>query len=139
MQKQVFYAIIVVVIIIAAASVYALYFMPPSTTTTTSTTTSTTTTTTPSIVINLIAENIKFNTTNPTINVKVGQTVNFVIINKDTVSHEFTIKDIPGAATNILSPGQQQTITVTFNTAGTYGYYCSVHPGLMDGQIVVQG
>jgi plastocyanin len=86
--------------------------------------------------ITIIAKDIKFNVTNPNITVKVGS-VQITIINQDTVPHTFLIKEIPSAQTDILNPGQSQTITVDFTTTGTYNYYCSVHPGQMDGTIQV--
>ncbi len=149
MQKQAFYAIIaVVVIVVTAASIYVLYFMPPNTTTTTSSTTTSTTTTTSSTTtsttatttITLIAKDTRFNATNPTIHLKVGQTVKFIIINQESGSmpHSLYIKEIPSASTSTITPGQTANFTVTFSTGGNYTYACAVHPGIMDGKIVVQ-
>lgn len=134
-SRSTYLAVLAVIIIIAVVGVYIIMTMSPGTTTTTSSST----TTSGVKKITMIAKDIKFNATNPTINVNKGDTVQFTVINQDTVSHDFMIKDIAGAATGILDPGKQQTITVTFNTAGTFGYYCSVHPGSMDGNIIVQG
>jgi plastocyanin len=89
----------------------------------------------------MVARNIRFNATNPTIYLKVGQTVKFVFINNDTdsIPHSFYIKNFPNASTPTLGPGQTASFTVTFSTAGNYTYACIVHPGLMDGKIIVQG
>jgi plastocyanin len=86
--------------------------------------------------ITIVAKDIKFNATNPTITVKVGS-VQITVINQDTAPHNFLIKEIPSASTGLLNPGQSQTITVNFATTGTYNYYCAVHPGQMDGIIKV--
>lgn len=103
----------------------------------TNTTTTTTAAKSAETTLTLIAENIKFNTTNPTFTVPVSQPVQIHVVNKDTVPHNFIIEGVPGASTNLLNSGDSQTITVTFDKTGTYKYYCSVHPGLMDGQIQV--
>jgi plastocyanin len=86
--------------------------------------------------ITIIAKDVKFNVTNPTIGVKVGS-VKITIINQDTFPHNFLIKEIPSAITGIINPGQSQTITVNFTSTGTYNYSCAVHPGQMDGKIQV--
>jgi plastocyanin len=90
----------------------------------------------PSQSIVIIAKDIKFNASNPTITVYTG-TVSIKVINDDVAPHNFIIKEIPSAATNILNPSQNQTIIVNLPTAGSYHYYCSVHPGLMDGVLTV--
>jgi plastocyanin len=137
----------VIVIIIIAASAYVLLMMGPTSTTTSTTsttsitTTSTTSTTAAVTTITMVAQNIKFNVTNPTIYLKVGQTVKFVLMNQDsdTIPHNFYIKNFPNASTSTINPGQTASFTVTFSTAGNYTYHCIVHPGLMDGNIIVQG
>jgi plastocyanin len=80
-----------------------------------------------------------FNPTTRT--VSAGTTVTWV--NKDGVAHTATSSSVPaGAATfssgNVGANGQFQ---VTFATAGTYQYYCTIHgsPGAgMHGTIIVQ-
>jgi plastocyanin len=37
----------------------------------------------------------------------------------------------------VIASGSGQVLAVTFNTAGTYRYYCEPHPG-MEGMVVVQ-
>ncbi len=89
----------------------------------------------------MVAQNYKFNGTNPTIHLNVGQTVKFVFINNDsdTITHSFYIKNLTNAATPIINPGQTASFIFTFSTAGNYTYACSVHPSLMFGNIIVQG
>src|SRR5690242_18170936 len=50
-------------------------------------------------------------------------TVNFLVINKGALPHDFKIA---GHKTKLLSPGQAQTLKVTFTKAGTYPYLCTV-------------
>jgi uncharacterized cupredoxin-like copper-binding protein len=50
-------------------------------------------------------------------------TVNFLVINKGALPHDFKIF---GHKTRLLSPGQAQTLKVTFLKAGKYPYLCTV-------------
>jgi len=156
------YIIAVIVAIIAIVAISALVLSgtpatpPYSTTTTTteptsSTTTSTsssttsistTTTTTTSqgaaaTTVTLVAQNFRFNTTNPTITVKAGQQVTFTVVNKDGANHTFDIQGVSGGSTGQIGAGETKTLTVTLS-AGTYKYLCADHPGQMNGQIVAQ-
>ena len=69
---------------------------------------------------------------NAAVQVKVGKTVTWV--NKDTVTHTVT-----SDASSLFDSGFMPTgatFQFTFTTAGTYPYYCTVHP-FMKGTIVV--
>jgi YVTN family beta-propeller protein len=61
-----------------------------------------------------------------------GQTVSW--LNGDAVTHTVTADDDSWDSDN-LAPGQR--FTKTFDTPGTYAYYCEIHPH-MRGQIVVR-
>jgi len=70
--------------------------------------------------------------------VSVGTTVQWV--NQDGVTHTVTKDSGPGASFN-QSVGGGSTFSVTFDSAGTYQYHCTIHgaPGSgMHGTIVVQ-
>jgi len=64
--------------------------------------------------------------------VKVGKTVTWV--NKDTVTHTVTSDGSSLFDSGFMPTGA--TFQFTFTTAGTYPYYCTVHP-FMKGTIVV--
>jgi len=64
--------------------------------------------------------------------VKVGKTVTWV--NKDTVTHTVTSDGSSLFDSGFMPTGA--TFQFTFTTAGTYAYYCTVHP-FMKGTIVV--
>ena len=64
--------------------------------------------------------------------VKVGKTVTWV--NKDTVTHTVTSDGSSLFDSGFMPTGA--TFQFTFTTAGTYPYYCTVHP-YMKGTIVV--
>ena len=70
---------------------------------------------------------------NPTVNMAVGQTVNFTV---NASGHPFYIRVSDGGA-NVSTPAatnqgtQSGTVTWTPNTAGTYYYQCSVHSAMI--------
>ncbi len=132
-------AVIVAIIVIVAVSAFVLSGTPAPSggTTTTTTGTTTTTTTTTAATIRITADNIKFNGTNPTITVKADQPVTFVVVNEENIPHNFIIEGVAGGSTTLLNAGQTEEVTVTLK-AGTYKYYCSIHPGQMDGQIIAK-
>ena len=75
----------------------------------------------------------KFSPANLTI--KVGDTVTWT--NHDTAPHNVVISDGPVKFTSpTLNTGD--TYTYTFTVAGTYDYYCSIHPD-MQASITVEG
>lgn len=59
----------------------------------------------------------------PNIQVKVGTTVTWT--NQDSVPHSVTFKN-GMKDSGLLNQGQ--SFSYTFNTPGTYQYYCTVHP-----------
>ena len=75
-----------------------------------------------------------FSVVQKSITVKKGTTVTWT--NQDNAKHDVT----PDTATDEFKAselfGKGETHSVTFNTAGTYSYYCSPHP-YMKGTIVV--
>ena len=65
--------------------------------------------------------------------VTVGQTVSWK--NNDTITHTSTA-DGASWNTNNIAPGGTST-PITMNTAGSFGYHCTIHPGMI-GTLVVQ-
>lgn len=68
-----------------------------------------------------------------TVTVNVGDSVTWT--NQDSTAHTATAG---GGSFDTGSIGAGQTATVTFDTAGTFAYVCSIHPQ-MAGTVVVQG
>ncbi|HVP22697.1 MAG TPA: cupredoxin domain-containing protein [Conexivisphaerales archaeon] len=123
--KVIIGAFLVVLVGITAATYSTLFLVPPhapSTVVTVSTT------------WELVAANIKYNSTNPTIYVPVGQKVTLTIVNNDGMAHTFDIDEL-NIHTGTINPGESKTVTFTMTSASSYKYYCSIHPGLMDGQV----
>jgi plastocyanin len=68
--------------------------------------------------------------------VRVGQTVNW--LNEDSIEHTATLEGV--FDTGRISPTSAHSENgdqVTFRTAGTFTYHCTIHPGMV-GTIVVQ-
>jgi len=55
--------------------------------------------------------------------VPVGTTVNFKVVNKGKIGHNFSIS---GKTTKLLLPGASQTLTVKFPKKGVFPYKCTV-------------
>ena len=74
-----------------------------------------------------------------TLVIKAGDTVKFT--NGGFMAHDATSGTDPVAdgawASPTLQPGESWSRT--FNSPGTYNYFCSLHPYLMPGTIIVEG
>lgn len=66
------------------------------------------------------------------LDVAVGATVTWT--NTDSVPHTST-SDAPGWNSGTVAPGKQ--FSTTLQSAGTFSYHCSIHPG-MTGTVVVR-
>jgi len=66
------------------------------------------------------------------LNVAVGTTVTWM--NTDSISHTST-SDVNGWNSGIVAPGGQ--FSFAFQTAGSFPYHCSIHPGMV-GTVVVR-
>ncbi len=78
-------------------------------------------------------EIINFAFTPPTIRIKPGTTVTWT--NRDTVKHN-AIADDDSFKTELI--GKDESVSVTFDTTGTFPYYCGPHPS-MRGTVIVEG
>jgi plastocyanin len=81
-------------------------------------------------------QNTAFNPSSLTIS--AGTTVTW--INKDNMTHTAT-SGVPGNPNGMFNSGnmnQGATFSYTFNTAGTFDYYCIPHSATMKGKIIVQ-
>jgi plastocyanin len=73
----------------------------------------------------------------PTITLKQGELESIHMINEDTSSKHNLNIDAFKVHTNNLGYFQSQTITFIANKAGSFPYYCTIHPQ-MRGLVVVQ-
>jgi plastocyanin len=87
----------------------------------------------------VVMQNIAFSPA--TITIHVGQTVTWR--NDDLAQHTTTsgscsgnaCSPMPGWDSGVLNRGQ--SFSHTFNTAGTFSYYCRIHGAMMQGSVVV--
>jgi plastocyanin len=87
--------------------------------------------------VTLIAENNAFNKTNPNIYAKVDTPKKILILNKDIRRHDFIVDEL-NINTAYLSTEQSFTTAIATRVAGTFEYYCSLHPDTMRGKILVE-
>ena len=87
--------------------------------------------------VTLIAENNAFNKTNPDIHAKVDTPKKILILNKDLRRHDFIVDEL-NINTAYLSTEQSFTTAIATRVAGTFEYYCSLHPDTMRGKILVE-
>lgn len=80
--------------------------------------------------VNLEIKNYKF--TPPTIRIKVGTKVTWT--NRDVVQHN-AIADDGSFKTELV--GKDESVSVTFDKPGEFGYYCGPHP-YMKGKVIVE-
>lgn len=136
-------AIVAVLIIGAVASIgYYQFQVAPNLTTTTSTTSAASCT--PSTCVNVTiypnAATVAPGFAPDTITVVLGRNSTVVWLNNDTSGAPHTVT--PKSPTAGWETGSAQlnlgdTYTYTFTVAGTYQYYCTIHPTVMSGTIKV--
>ena len=85
----------------------------------------------------LLMKDNKFNVTNPDITVKINQPLKITIANQDFRKHDFIIDEL-NINTGFISSGQDFTTIIASDKIGSYRYYCSIHPGIMEGKIIVK-
>jgi hypothetical protein len=85
----------------------------------------------------LIAQNNAYNGTNPDIYVTVNIPKKLVLINNDFVRHDLIVDKL-NINTAYLSTGQDFTTAIASKSLGAFEYYCSLHPIIMRGKIIVK-
>jgi plastocyanin len=85
----------------------------------------------------LVAQNNAFNNTNPDIYASVNVPKKLVVVNKDFVRHDLIV-DRLNINTAYLSSEQDFTTAIASKKAGTFEYYCSLHPTTMRGKIIIK-
>jgi plastocyanin len=84
----------------------------------------------------LLMKDNKFNVTNPDIDVKVDKPLKITIANQDFRKHDFIVDDM-NINTGFISSGQEVTTVIASDKIGSHRYYCSIHPGIMEGKIII--
>ncbi|HJU59969.1 MAG TPA: cupredoxin domain-containing protein [Nitrososphaeraceae archaeon] len=89
-----------------------------------------------SIGLLLLAENNFFNKTNPTLYINSNIPQKITIVNKDFVRHDFIVDEL-NINTGYLYSNQDFTTAIASRESGIFEYYCSLHPSIMRGKIVI--
>jgi plastocyanin len=92
------------------------------------------------VEVALIAQGLKFNDTNPPLEVRRGETLRLLIRNAEPggIAHDLVITGPGGLKSQPIPPGETQVVTFKPSQSGIYHYSCSLHPGLMDGRLIVR-
>ena len=85
----------------------------------------------------LVAQDNAFNQTNPDITARVNTPVKLMIVNKDFVRHDLIIDKL-NINSAYLSPEQDFTTAIASQKPGIFEYYCSLHPALMRGKLIIK-
>ena len=85
----------------------------------------------------LLAQNNAFNNTNTDFYASVNVPKKLVVVNKDFVRHDLIVDRLK-INTAYLSSEQDFTTAIASKKAGTFEYYCSLHPTTMRGKIIVK-
>ena len=90
--------------------------------------------------ITLQAKAGKYNEVNPTLEVRRGIPVEITIRNEESgaIPHDFVLVGLGVKTTKTLQPGEVSTLRFTPSQAGEFAYTCTLHPGLMDGRLIVR-
>ncbi len=88
----------------------------------------------------LRAEAGKFNGSNPTLEVRRGVPVEITVRNDEPggIPHDFALVGLDLKTPKPLLPGESATLRFTPSRSGEFAYTCTLHPGLMDGRLVVR-
>ncbi|MFB3819969.1 MAG: cupredoxin domain-containing protein [Candidatus Methylomirabilales bacterium] len=88
--------------------------------------------------LRLEARNTRFNESNPSLEVRRRARVELLVQNAEAgaVPHNLVIAGLD-VRSPILQPGESVTVQFKPTRAGEFSYSCTLHPGMMDGKIVV--
>lgn len=88
----------------------------------------------------LRAEAGRFNGSNPRLEVRRGVPVEITVRNDEPggIPHDFALVGLGVKTPGLLQPGESTTLRFTPSRSGEFAYTCTLHPGLMDGRLVVR-
>ena len=91
-------------------------------------------------VVQLFAKAGKYNEVNPTLEVRRGIPVEITIRNEESgaIQHDFVLVGLGVKTPKPMEPGEASTLRFTPSQAGEFAYTCTLHPGLMDGRLIVR-
>ena len=82
----------------------------------------------------------RFNDVNPPLLVRRGIPVEITVRNAEPgpIPHDFVLVGLGIRTPNPLQPGESASLRFTPSRSGEFAYTCSLHPGLMDGRLIVR-
>ncbi len=94
----------------------------------------------PPQTITLQAKAGKYNEVNPTLEVRRGMPVEITIRNDEpgSIPHDFVLVGLGVRTPKAIQPGEVSTLRFTPTQPGEFAYTCTLHPGLMDGRLIVR-
>ncbi len=90
--------------------------------------------------VTLVAEGFVWNGDNPTLRFSKGSPVSVIVRNDEGpgVYHTLKFAGFGAASAEMLAPGESDTLRFTPDADGIFSYTCSLHPGQMTGEVVVE-
>ena len=89
------------------------------------------------ITVIVVAKDMKFNQTNPTIYVRPGTKIRLVLRNEDPGMRHDLVLEALGLETPIIKEGESAILEFEVEDEGQFEYICSLHPVLMKGILMV--
>jgi plastocyanin len=91
-------------------------------------------------VVQLHAKAGRYNEVNPTLEVRRGIPVEITIRNEESgaIPHDLVLVGLGVKTPKAVEPGEVSTLRFTPSQAGEFAYTCTLHPGLMDGRLIVR-
>jgi len=78
--------------------------------------------------------------TNPDLQVKVGDVVEIILVNGDSVQHNVAVPEFNALSTDIIQKGAETRVIFTVDKEGVFPYYCNIpghRPAGMEGKLIV--
>ncbi|HCN09915.1 MAG TPA: hypothetical protein DIT01_18475 [Lentisphaeria bacterium] len=89
------------------------------------------------VTVIVVAKDMKFNQTNPTIYVRPGTKIRLILRNEDPGMRHDLVLEALGLETPIIKEGESAVLEFVVVDEGLFEYICSLHPVLMKGILVV--
>lgn len=89
------------------------------------------------VTVVVVAKDMKFNQTNPTIYVRPGTKIRLILRNEDPGMRHDLVLEALGLETPIIKEGESAVLEFVVVDEGLFEYICSLHPVLMKGILMV--
>ena len=89
------------------------------------------------VTVVVVAKDMKFNQTNPTIYIRPGTKIRLILRNEDPGMRHDLVLEALGLETPIIKNGESAVLEFEVGDEGRFEYICSLHPVLMKGILMV--